>query len=375
MDANRPTPLNIGLIGAGNISPTYIKGCRTFDILNLIAISDLDVNRAQSVAAEHSIPKALSVDELLADPEIDIVINLTVPKAHAEVSIAALNAGKHVYSEKPLATNRADGERIMTLAAEKELLVGCAPDTFMFAQHQTVRKLLDEGVIGRPVAAVAHMAGHGMETWHPNPDFFYQPGAGPLFDMGPYYITCLVHLLGAVTRVASSSQISFSERVVTSAGNNGRRIPVNTPTHVAGVLDFEGGAVGTLITSFDIWAHHLPLMEIYGSEGTLSVPDPNGYINKDIRVYRHATGVWEEAPSQYPEAWMRGIGTADMAYALCYGRAHRASGALAYHVLEVMEALLDSSVQGQHIAIQSRIERPPLLPTGLAERTLDARFA
>lgn len=367
--------INVGIIGTGNISPTYIKGCRAFDVLNLVACADLDTERAKAVVKEYDVPKAYTVDQMLADPDIQMIINLTVPKAHAEISIAALEAGKHVYSEKPLATNLADGHRIVTLAKEKGLLLGCAPDTFMFAPHQTARKALDEGAIGRPVAAVAHMVGHGMEHWHPNPDFFYQPGAGPVFDLGPYIITCLVNLLGPVKRVSSSAQISFTERIVTSPGNNGRRIPVETPTHVTGVLDFHNGAVATVMISFDIWAHHLPLMEIYGSESSMSVPDPNGYSSKEVFVYDRANKKWDEIPQEYPADWARGIGTADMAYAILTGRQHRASGDLAYHVLEVMDSLLQASEQGQYIEIRSTVERPTPLPLGLPPRVLDIEIA
>lgn len=362
--------VQVGIIGCGNIFNAYVKGCRAFPILDLVACADIDAGRAEAKAAEHGL-KALSVDALLADPDIRIVVNLTVPAAHAEVSLAAIAAGKNVYSEKPLATSRADGARVLAAAQAQGVLVGCAPDTFLGGGLQTCRKLIDDGWIGRPVAATAFMLGHGMEHWHPNPEFFYKPGAGPLFDMGPYYLTALVHLLGPATRVTGSAQISFAERLVTSQPNFGQRIKVETPTHVAGVLDFATGAVGTLITSFDVWSHNLPRIEIYGSEGSLSVPDPNTFAGP-VRVRRAGAQEWSEIPLTHGYAEnMRGIGVADMAYALTSGRPHRASGALAYHVLDLMQAFLDASAAGRHIAIESTCVRPASLPVGLRAGQLD----
>ncbi|MBL8160667.1 MAG: Gfo/Idh/MocA family oxidoreductase [Anaerolineae bacterium] len=361
--------IKVGIIGTGNISPAYFKGCRAFDILDLVACADIDLEKARHAQQEYNIPKVYSVEDLLADPEIQIVINLTIPAVHAGVSLSILQAGKHVYSEKPFAVKLEDGQKILQLAQEKGLRTGCAPDTFMFGPHQTCRKLIDDGAIGQPVAASAHMASHGPEAWHPNPDFFYQVGGGPLFDMGPYYITCLVNLLGAVKRVAASTRISFPERVAESKGNEGRRLKVDVPTHYAGVLDFASGAVASYIVSFDVWKHHLPMMEVYGSEGSLSVPDPNGY-SKDVGVSKRG-GDWQIMPQTHREEWARGIGVADMAYGILYGRPHRATGEMAYHVLEVMHAFEQASTSGQHVMIQSSIERPQALPTGLQARVLD----
>jgi len=362
--------VQVGIIGCGNIFNAYVKGCRAFPILDLVACADIDPARAETKAAEHTL-KALTVDQLLADPGIRIVVNLTIPAAHAEVSLAAIAAGKNVHSEKPFATTRADGQRVLAAAQAKGLLAGCAPDTFMGGGLQTCRKLIDDGWIGRPVAATAFMLGHGMEHWHPNPEFFYKPGAGPMFDMGPYYLTALVSLLGPVARVTGSAQITFPERLVTSQPNFGQRIKVATPTHVAGVLDFASGAVGTLITSFDVWSHNLPRIEIYGSEGSLSVPDPNTFGGV-VKVRRAGAQDWAEIPLThgYTEN-MRGIGVADMAYALTTGRPHRASGALAYHVLDLMQSFLDASAAGKHIAVESTCARPAALPVGLMPGELD----
>jgi predicted dehydrogenase len=362
--------VKVGLVGCGNISSAYIKGCRLFPILDVVACADIIPTLATAKAAEFGLAKAYSVEELLNDPEIQIVINLTVPQAHATVSLAAIEAGKHVHSEKPLAVNRDDGRKILVAAKEKSVLVGCAPDTFLGGGLQTCRKLIDDGWIGQPVAATAFMMSHGPESWHPNPDFFYKTGAGPMFDMGPYYLTALVTLLGPVQRLTGSARISFPERIATSEARYGQRITVETPTHVAGTLDFVTGPIATVIMSFDVWAATLPRIEIYGSAGTLSIPDPNTF-GGPVRIRRAGATEWNEIPLTHSAEVGRGIGVADLAYALVYGRPHRASGALAYHVLDLMEAFTDASRTGRHIEIESRCERPAPLPLGLLRDYLD----
>ena len=332
----------VGLVGCGNISGAYLRSCRTFPVLEVVACADLDVGRAQEKAAEFAIPKAYSYADMLADPEVEIVINLTVPSVHAEVNLAAIQAGKHVHGEKPLAINREDGRRTLEAAQAAGVRLGCAPDTFLGGGLQTCRKLIDDGWIGQPVAATAFMLGHGPESWHPNPAFFYQRGAGPLFDMGPYYVTTLVALLGPIRRVTASARISQAERLITSQPFYGQMIQVETPTHVAGVLDFESGPIATLITSFDVWASAVPRIEIYGTEGTLGVPDPN-IFGGPVRLRRAGSADWSEIPLTHPADVNRGIGVADMAYGLLYDRPHRASGDLAYHVLYVLVALEEAS--------------------------------
>jgi predicted dehydrogenase len=354
----------VGVVGCGNISGAYLRSCRMFPVLEVVACADLDVGRAREKAAEFGIAKAYSYGELLADPEVEIVINLTVPAAHAEVNLAAIQAGKHVHGEKPLAINREDGRRTVAAAEAAGVRLGCAPDTFLGGGLQTCRKLIDDGWIGRPVAAAAFMMGHGPESWHPNPAFFYQRGAGPLFDVGPYYITALVALLGPIRRVTASARISQAERVITSQPFYGQMIQVEAPTHVAGVLDFEDGPIGTLITSFDVWASALPRIEIYGTVGTLGVPDPN-IFGGPVRVRRAGAADWSEMPLTHPAEVNRGIGVADMAYGLLYDRPHRASGELAYHVLDVMVALEEASALGRHIQIESGCGRPAAMPVGL----------
>ena len=353
--------IGIGIVGCGNISDTYLKNCQAYDNLQVVACADVELARATAKAREFGID-ARKVEALLADPEIQIVVNLTPPTAHAEISLAALTAGKHVYSEKPLAISRADGEKILALAKECHLRVAGAPDTFLGGGLQTCRRLIDEGAIGEPVAAVAFMAGHGPEGWHPNPDFFYQPGAGPMFDMGPYYLTTLIHLLGPARRVAASTRISFPERLITSQPHSGEKIKVNTSTHVAGVVDFVSGPVATIITSFDVWAANLPRVEIYGAEGSLSVPDPNTF-NGPVRVRRAADKEWRDAPLTHGFTDnSRGLGVADLAAAIRSNRPHRANGAMAYHVLDLMHAFDESSQSGRHVEIASQCNRPAALP-------------
>jgi predicted dehydrogenase len=362
--------INVGIIGCGYIFDQYIKGCRAFNILNVIACADIDVSRANARAQEYGIPFSGTPAELLANPDVQLVVNLTVPLAHAEVNLAVLNAGKHVYSEKPLAITRAEGQQILSTAEANGLLVGCAPDTILGGGIQTCRKLIDDGAIGTPIAATAFMMSHGPESWHPNVYFYYQVGGGPMFDMGPYYLSALVTLLGEVQRVSGSARMTFPERIATSAALNGKRIPVEIPTHVAGTYDFASGAVATMIMSFDIWSHTLPRIEIYGSEGTLRVPDPN-IFGGQVFVQRAGEKTPEEIPLTHSDQVGRGIGVADMAYAIAYGRPHRVSGALGYHVLDVMHAIHDSSEQGRHITIESHVERPAALPVNLPEGELD----
>jgi predicted dehydrogenase len=353
----------VGVIGCGNISEIYLKNLKAFETVDLVACADMEMARAEAKAAAFGI-EAKTVEAMLADPSIQIIVNLTPPLAHAELSLAILNSGKHVYSEKPLATTRADGERVMALAKEKGLRVGCAPDTFLGGGLQTVRQLLDEGAIGEPVAATAFFTGHGPEAWHPNPDFFYQPGGGPMFDLGPYYLTTLVALLGPARRVTGSTRISFPERTVGSGPYKGQTITVRTSTHAAGVIDFESGPMATVITSFDVWSANLPRIEIYGTLGSISVPDPNTF-GGPVVVRLAADSTWGEKTVTYGfTANSRGLGVADMAAAIQADRPHRANGEMAFHVLDLMSSFDEASVAGQHINIASRCERPAPLPTG-----------
>jgi predicted dehydrogenase len=278
------------------------------------------------------------------------------------VGLAAVSAGKSLYNEKPLAIELADGRALLDTARDRGVRVGGAPDTFLGAGLQTCRKLIDGGAIGEPVAATAFLLCHGHEHWHPDPAFYYQAGGGPMFDMGPYYLTALMALLGPVRRVSGSTRISFSERTISSKPKAGEVISVDVPTHVTALLDFDQGAIGTLVTSFDVWSANRSGLEIYGSEGTLSVPDPNNF-DGPVRILRGADSAWQGVPLTHPYTEnMRGLGVADMADGLISGRAHRASGELAFHVLEVMHAIHTSSALDRHVEIASRFDMPAPMP-------------
>ncbi|WP_226527671.1 Gfo/Idh/MocA family protein [Metabacillus niabensis] len=354
--------LKIGIIGCGNISSIYMENCQNFEHLELVACADLDVERAQSQATKFGIPKAYTVQELLDDSDIQLVINLTIPKAHAAVCIQALEAGKHVYTEKPLAVTREEGKQILETAKKHNLLVGSAPDTFLGAGIQTSIKLIEQGEIGVPIGASAFMISRGHEHWHPDPAFFYDIGGGPMFDMGPYYLTALVSLLGPIQRISGSTRISYPERIVSSEPKAGEKINVQTPTHISGVIDFASGAVGTITTSFDaMGGSSLPPIEIYGSEGTLLVPDPNTF-GGPVKIRKKGEKEFIEVPLSYGYAQnSRGLGVADMANNILNGGTYRASGELAYHVLEAMHGFHDSSDQGSHYQMESTCKRPDSL--------------
>ncbi len=363
-------PAKVGIIGCGNISGIYCQNAQKLEAIELVACADLIPERAQAKAAEFG-ARALGVEELLADPEIEIALNLTIPNAHAEVGFAAIGAGKSVYNEKPLAISREDGKRMLHMANQKGVLVGCAPDTFLGGGIQTCRKLIDDGAIGEPVAATAFMTCHGHESWHPDPEFYYKAGGGPMFDMGPYYLTALVNLMGPVRQVTGSTRITFPTRAITSEPKRGTVVKVDVPTHVVGLLNFASGAIGTIITSFDVWAAQLPRIEVYGSEGSLSVPDPNTF-GGPVRVFKAGGKDWQEVALTHGYAEnSRGLGVADMAMALRTGRKHRASGELAYHVLDIMHAIHDASKAGSHVDLESTCARPEALPVGLKAGRVD----
>jgi predicted dehydrogenase len=364
-------PVKAGIIGCGNISGIYFENGAKLQILEIAACSDMILERAKTAAERYGIAKACSVEQLLADPEIEIVLNLTIPKAHYEVAMSALKAGKSVYNEKPLALTREQGKHLLSVAKQSGLRVGCAPDTFMGGAHQTCRKAIDDGLIGEVVAATAFMMCHGHEIWHPDPEFYYKVGGGPMFDMGPYYLTALINMIGPIRRVTGSARASFAERLITSQPKSGTVITVDTPTHIAGVMDFANGAIGTIITSFDTWAANVPRIEIHGTKGSLSVPDPNGFGGGG-RIFTPGND-WKDLPIHHGfNGNSRAIGLADMAQAIRSGRLHRASGELAYHVLDAMHAFLDASNQGRHIELTSTCQRPAALPLGLSETELDA---
>ena len=364
--------VKVGVVGCGNISQIYLDDMtKIFRILQVVSVADIDMAKAQAKAAVYPGVRACTVGEMLKDKEIEIVVNITIPKAHTEVAMAAVGAGKSVYNEKPMTITREEGKKLLELAKKKKVLVGGAPDTFMGGGLQTCRKLIDDGWIGKPIGATAFMMSHGPDHWHPDPEFLYKVGAGPMMDMGPYYLTALVNLIGPVKRVTSSAHITFPERMITSQPKYGTMMKVEVPTYVAGVMDFENGAVGTIIMTFDVWAANLPRIEIYGTEGSLSVPDPNNFKGP-VRFKKPGMEDWKEVPLSHGYfEQSRGIGVADMAYALQSGREHRANGNLCYHVLDVMHAFHDASREGKHVMVQSTVKRPKPLPLGLANGELD----
>ncbi|MGK6311607.1 Gfo/Idh/MocA family protein [Neorhizobium sp. DT-125] len=362
--------VGIGIIGCGNISSAYLKAMASaFPILDIRGLADLNRDLAEAKASEFNL-SARSVEELLADPQIEIIVNLTIPKAHVAVGLQALEAGKHTYSEKPLGINFAEGKKLAEAAKARGLRIGAAPDTFLGGGHQTARALIDQGVIGIPVGGTATFMCPGHERWHPNPAFYYEVGGGPMLDMGPYYITDLVNLLGPVSQVAGFAVTPRKERVITSEPRNGERISVHVPTHVAGVMRFASGAVVQIGMSFDVAGHkHVPL-EVYGTEGTLIVPDPNHFGGRV--EYLKKGGQFEDQPvtAPYADGNYRSLGVADMACAIRSNRPHRADGGLALHVLEVMEAFHTAAAEGRTIKITTATERPAPLSASLVDGRL-----
>ncbi|GIF77746.1 Gfo/Idh/MocA family protein [Asanoa siamensis] len=347
--------MRIGVVGCGKISGIYFKNLTQLPQTQVVRCADLDVERAKASAERFGVPAAGSVEDLLADPDVELVVNLTIPAAHVEVGLAAISAGKHVYGEKPLALTAAAGRRLLTAADQAGVRVGSAPDTFLGAGVQTVRALLDEGAIGTPLSGAVFMLSPGHERWHPQPDFYYQAGGGPLFDMGPYYLTALVNLLGPVAAVSAVATRGFPVRHTPQ----GRAIPVEVPTHVNAVLEFAGGATVTAVFSFDVPASTIPHgIEIYGSTGTVVLDDPNHFGGPVLVRGRDDAG-WREEPLRTPwSADSRGIGVAEMVAAIEAGRDHRASEALALHVLDTMETIHVAAERGTRLPVESAAARP-----------------
>ncbi|MDR0533203.1 MAG: Gfo/Idh/MocA family oxidoreductase [Verrucomicrobiales bacterium] len=359
-------PLRVGLIGCGNISNAYFHGAAPFaDYVRITACADLDPSRAKAKADEHQVAKVCTVSELLKDPDIDIVLNLTVPKAHAEVNSAILRAGKHAYCEKPFSLSTKEGRKVLALAKKSKRQVGCAPDTVLGGGIQTCRKLIDDGAIGKPVAATANMVCHGHEHWHPGPQFYYEVGGGPLFDMGPYYLTSLVTMLGPAKSVIASAKSTFKTRRITSQPLNGKVIKVETPTHLSGVVEFANGASATVTMSFDVWQHHLPLLEVYGTKGSIRCPDPNTF-GGEVELWTEAGKEWKKIPLTHSDQTGRGFGLAEMAYSIGKHRAARMNGDMALHVVDIMEAFHVSAKAKKQVQLKSGCKQPKALPAGLA---------
>jgi predicted dehydrogenase len=382
-------PLGVGVIGTGVIAGVYMNNMPMFAGIELRGCADIRPEAAQAQAAKYS-TRAMTVDGLLASEDIDLVLNLTVPNAHFAVSHAALTAGKHVFSEKPLCTTVEDGRRLVAEAESRGLSLGCAPDTFLGAGGRLARKMIDEGKVGRILAGSAFLMSHGMEHWHPDPEFFFKPGGGPILDLGPYYIGALVNLLGPVAKVHALSSIGFDERVVTAVGpRTGDRIKVETPTTIMALLQFAAGAQVTLAMSWDVHRHGHPAIELYGTEGSMRVPDPN-FFGGDVE-FTEGAGDWKAAssaqmvfgkpnwrspnwpPTRPDQANYRCLGMAELARSISDGTPHRSSGRLALHVLEAMFGILQSAESGQPVVVGTPIERPPALAEKDAAELLASR--
>lgn len=367
--------LGIGIIGCGNISAAYLELSPLFRGIEIRACADIDLNAAKARATEFGV-RAETVEGLLGADDINIVVNLTIPAAHFEVSKQVLQAGKHVYSEKPFVLSVTEGGQLADIAAEKNLRIGSAPDTFLGGAHQHVRDIIDSGAVGRITSGTAHVMSHGMEHWHPNPDFFFKPGAGPVLDIGPYYITNLIQLIGPVKRVAALSATPSPVRTIQSEPRRGETIEVETPTTIHALLEFADGAAITLGASWDVWSHGHHNMELYGESGTIFVPDPN-FFGGDVRItdqaepaetaagYDHPFSVPNQQHGQGMMANYRAAGLADMAIAIQEGRPHRCSLELALHAVDVMTSILESGEAGQFVDLKTSCERPE--PLGIEE--------
>jgi Predicted dehydrogenases and related proteins len=363
--------LNVGVIGCGNISAAYFGLAPLFRGIRMKACSDINMELAKARAAEFGL-RAETVESLLKADDIDIVVNLTVPAAHYTVSKEVLDAGKHVYSEKPFVLSLAEANDLAERAARRGLRIGSAPDTFLGGAHQLARYLIDTGKVGKITSGTAYVMGHGMEHWHPNPDFFYQPGAGPVLDLGPYYVTNLIQLIGPVRRVAAISSTPRTERTITSKPRYGEKVKVMTPTTIHALLEFANGAVVTLDSSWDVWKHGHAPMELYGEDGTLDVPDPNffgGTVSytkgtkpvKNVPKWDHPLGVPNQKHASGMLANYRTVGLADMAMAILDGRPHRCSLELALHAVDVMTSILKAGEARQFVDISTTCERPAAL--------------
>ncbi|MDE7211355.1 MAG: Gfo/Idh/MocA family oxidoreductase [Lachnospiraceae bacterium] len=364
--------VKIGILGLGAISGIYLQNLtEVFQDVEVAGVYDLFADKVAAVTEKYSTAKAYaSMEEMLQDKELEIILNLTRPLEHYETTKAALLAGKHVYSEKPLASTYEQGCELVALAQEKGLMLGGAPDTFLGAGIQTCRKLIADGFIGTPIGAAARMVCHGHEGWHPAPEFYYQSGGGPMMDMGPYYLTALVNLLGGVKEVTGVVSKGFETRTITSQPHYGQNIKVEVPTHVNGILKFANGAVGTITTTFDVYDNQT-VLEIYGTKGTLRAPDPNGF-GGPVQLLRAEDGAFKEMPLlfDYREN-SRGLGVADMARALRSGRQMRADYSQTLHVLELMTAFEKSSVQGRTLQMETSYERKPAMRNDLVKGILD----
>jgi predicted dehydrogenase len=368
-------PVKVGVIGMGAISGAYLGMAKNFPIVEIVACADMNLEAARKKAAEFGISRVCSVDEILADDSIELILNLTIPKAHVPIALRAIAAGKHTYAEKPLGIDREEARRMLDAAATRKLRVGCAPDTFLGAGVQTARKVIEDGTIGKPVACTTFMMCRGHEAWHPNPQFYYEKGGGPMFDMGPYYLTALLNLLGPVKRISGMTAIEIPDRTITSEPKKGTKISVETPDHVCGLMEFEGGAIGTIIQTFatrfaEFGGPNKQPITIFGTEGTLRVPDPNQF-DGPLHIRLVGDDEWREVPQTFVKGYGRSVGLADMAYAIRSGRPHRCSAEQAFAVLDLMAGFQDSSDSGKAHVPSTKYQKPAPMPAHLPFGTLD----
>lgn len=361
--------VGVGIVGCGHVSLQYLEGFKTLPSLEVVGCFDVDRNQSRQRAAAFGIPRIYrTLEELLSDPLVEIVLNITPPLVHYGISKAALEAGKHVFSEKPLAPTREQARHLLDLAAGNDVRLACAPDTFLGSGLQTSRKLLDDGWIGSPVGMGTFFLSNGVEHFHPSPAFFYGPAGGPMLDVGPYYLTALINLLGPVARVAASSRITFGERVITSPEQYGARIKVETPTYITSILEFESGISGPLLATFDVQATRLPFIEVYGTKGTLSTTDPDLWTgNPEIRQYGEEERAmldlernvpWTAFRSSDPIVGLRGVGVDELARAIIEDRPHRVTAEVAYHVLDIALSIAEAAESGTHVYVESTCTRP-----------------
>jgi predicted dehydrogenase len=368
-------PSRVAVVGCGDISREYFDGCAQHpELLEVVAAADRDLSRARHAAERHKLERSGTAEDVLSDPDVDIVVNLTPPSAHFEVNQAALTAGKHVYSEKPVALHRTEASMLLAEARARGLRLGCAPDTVLSGGIQTARKLVEDGWIGEPLAGTAVFSSHGWEHFHPDVDYYYAPGGGPLLDMGPYFVSALVHLLGPVSCVGAFQRPAVPRRAIPLAGpRSGGSVPVFVSTHYAGTLEFQGGALVTLVVSWDLWATHLPYLELYGTEGTLEIPNPDAFAgNPRLRRAGHEELEepplpkedipWVTMPLAHRSDLQRGLGVADLAAGVLSGTPHRCSADLAEHVLDVLIAVEESCLHRAHVEVNTRPERPRAMP-------------
>lgn len=367
-------PVRVGIMGVGNVLNQYLDKVGIHPEIEVLALADVNQDAAKHRAAEYSISKALSPEQLLADPDIELILNLTPPRLHAPVTIDALNAGKHVLSEKPFATSLQEAQQVISTAKEAGRLVGSAPATFLGSGMQTTRKLIDDGWIGAPIAAVASFACRGYEYWHPAVDAFYSPGAGPMLDIGPYLVTNMVNFFGPAKNViASATKSSETRPRPDNQDGQSPDILIQTPTHVTGVIEFESGVSSTLVVSWDIWNHNLPHFEIYGLGGSLSAPNPDHFSGQptlrrgepgdlELDMTPPGGGSWVPVPITHRDDAYRAIGLAEFGFAIRHGIQPRTGGEFAYHVLEILLAFETSAMRGERVSVESSCERPRPLP-------------